>query len=460
MLSYAALSLIGTALACRQKQQPSPTTKPAESTALPSVTPSPTISAAPTPATTATPAPIQQVTVTIDAIENCFTDFAITQSALFTETSGINVTWRSVVPWKDYQAAIASRAAAGDLDIIQAPIGLAVQAWARFGYLRALNAYVLPTNPATRGIFPGAISACSYHNQLYGLPFAASPGDCLLLYNPALFTEAALDMPTNAWTLDDLVSAASNLNRLDALGHLKQYGYIPQYHLPSYLVMLRLFGIELLDENADMTPANTLYPILGWYQSMLHERLVFPRPYELTYNPSFLFHQGQAAMLRLSFGRLTELSQELEWVQAVLMPPLRQNGQHGGCITGLASCVTVNSPRPLESIAWCQFLADAETGVRMFEHGCGVPGCQAASWQDPRVVRRFPISAACSNLAMLAFPEPVPLNLRQSELYQAWLSSGEAFWNGRVSSEQFADAFFAAGKRIINQPELDSKEQL
>lgn len=372
------------------------------------------------------------------------------------------IVWKSITPWNDYPSLVARKVAAGDLDLIQAPIGLVVRAWARFGLIRPLDSLLVPLAETIGDIFTGAIQACTNDGKLYGIPFVASPGENLLLYNRSKFDAAGLPFPRSTWTLDDLVNAAQELNVLNDNAHPDQFSYIPHYDLPGMLSALRTFGADLITAEGTESPTvSTLLAMLQWYHSLVYERQVFPKPFELAGGPLATFRQGKAAMIRQSFGTLADMSTpDADWLGATLWPSHPQTGARGASLSGLAFCLAVSSPQPSASIEWCKYLSNSENGVRMFSEGCSAPGCRASSWQEPSVMRRFPISSENAKIAIQARPEPVPWNLRQTEIYRAWQLYSESLWYDRITPEECAAGFVQACQKILELPALTSQDQL
>lgn len=464
LLVQASLWTLSLSVSCRRA--PIPVLLPTASPAVgitPTATPSPTQTPKPKPTPGVTLAPPGKVELNIDAVDCCWTRFAQTVTPLFEERfPTLRIVWKSITPWNDYPSLVARKAATGDLDLIQAPIGLVVRAWARFGLIRPLDSLLVPLADTLGDIFTGAIQACTNDGKLYGIPFVASPGENLLLYNRSKFDAAGLALPRSTWTLDDLVESAQKLNLMNDRAHPDQFGYIPHYDLPGVLCALRTFGTDLITSEGTKSPTVTsLLAVLQWYHSLVYERQVFPKPYELSEGPLAAFRQGKAGMIRQSFGTLADLAtSDADWLGATLWPSHPQTGARGAYISGLAHCLAVSSPQPSASIEWCKYLASTENGVRMLSEGCGAPGCRASSWQEPSVIRRFPISGESAKIAVLARPEPVPWNLRQTEIYRAWQLYSEALWFDRVSPEECATGFVQACQKILELPALTSQDQL
>ena len=75
-------------------------------------------------------------------------------------------------------------------------------------------------------------------------------------------------------------------------------------------------------------------------------------------------------------------------------------------------------------------------------------------------MRRFPISSESAKIAIQARPEPVPWNLRQTEIYRAWQLYSESLWYDRITPEECAAGFVQACQKILELPALTSQDQL
>lgn len=462
LLLQASLWTLSLGISCRRiaTPVPLPTSSPAPGI-TPTATFSPTQTPRPQPTQGVTLAPPGKIDLVIDAVDCSWTRFGQTVSPLFEESfPTIHIVWRSVISWNDYPSLVTRQAAAGDLDIIQAPIGLMVRAWARFGLIRPLDSLLVPLAETIDDIFSGAIQACTNGGKLYGVPFVASPGENLLLYNRSIFEAAGLELPQSTWTLDDLVYTAYKLYLLNAKTP-DQFGYVPQYGLPSMLCPLRTFGTDLTNAEGTSPEISSLLPVLEWYHSLVYESQVFPKPYELIEGPLATFRQGKAAMIRQSFGTLFDMATpDADRFGATLWPSHPQTGARGTYISGLAYCLSSHSPQPSASIEWCKFISSTENGVRMLGEGFNAPGCRISSWNEPSVVRRFPIANESAKIAIETRPEPVPWNLRQTQVYRAWQLYSESLWYNRITPQECAAGFVQACNKILEMPAITSQDQL
>jgi ABC-type glycerol-3-phosphate transport system substrate-binding protein len=367
---------------------------------------------------------------------------------------GIDVQFYRIATWNAYSRLVPELAAAGTLDVVEAPIGLMVKAWARFGYLQPLNPLIPLTGRLVGDIFPGAIEASRAFGSLFGLPYVASTGESLLIYNPELFDAANIAHPNAGWYLDDLVNAALALNRLDAVKQLSQYGFLPELELPGALTWLELFGIELLNRiPGKAASAEELMALFSWFENIQREHRVFARPIDIPGTPVELLTENTAAMVQASLGTQVSLS-SLRRYPAILLPRYSSKGNYGVYIKGLAYCLAKSSPRPSLSLEWCRYMSSAENGIGMLHEGCILPGSRLGSWKDATVNQDFPISIISASLALEYPPEPVPMNLRQQEIYDTWQAITQPFWQGQMTAEECAAVLASAMQVVLDKPSL------
>ncbi|MHB9034340.1 MAG: extracellular solute-binding protein, partial [Anaerolineae bacterium] len=237
LLSQAGLFVSALVSACRSQAAPTPLRSITSLSPYPSSTPKPTSTPQPSSEAATPISTASSVAITIDMVDSCFARYAQRQASAFSELYGVDLEFRYASSWDEYLRTVPQSAAAGILDILEIPLGLLVKAWSHYGYLRPLNPLLnLATNPLG-DIFPGALEGCTVSGALYGFPYAAGPGECLLGYQPDRFDALGLAYPSDNWTLAELAETAQALNAVDSLGHLALYGYTPEYALPGFITI-------------------------------------------------------------------------------------------------------------------------------------------------------------------------------------------------------------------------------
>ena len=109
------------------------------------------------------------------------------------------------------------------------------------------------TRPAAKldDYYPSVLQTAQFSGKTYGLPWIAQP--VMLYYNPKLFADAGVALPTDAWTWDDFKSAAAKLTR-DTNGDGKPDVYGTAFNgWPPVQMFIWQAGGDIL--NADRTQA-------------------------------------------------------------------------------------------------------------------------------------------------------------------------------------------------------------
>ncbi len=132
--------------------------------------------------------------------------------------------------------------------------------------------------------------------KAYGIPIWG--GDCLVIYNKAVFREAGVDDPERDWTFADFLAKCQDLTAdVDKDGRTDRYGFL----VPGWLYWLPFhygFGATYLD------PTRTKWTLWGhdalesftFWQDLRHTYHVAPRRDELTESGSTAFMTGRVAM--------------------------------------------------------------------------------------------------------------------------------------------------------------------
>ena len=132
-----------------------------------------------------------------------------------------------MVPQNQYENKIRMMLAGGevgDIICIDAPnIGY----YAEMNALEPLNGYW--DKKDFDDLVGSAQEAMQWKGNIWAAPL--NEANCVLYYNKEMFKQAGLVAPTklaDAWSLDELLSAAKKLTKADALGNVEVYGLFPQ----------------------------------------------------------------------------------------------------------------------------------------------------------------------------------------------------------------------------------------
>lgn len=127
-------------------------------------------------------------------------------------------------PWNDFKKKVKLQATSGDApDIFVTDSGF-VATMGGMGQVVDLSDFLnerINTEEYESTLFSGQDS----EGHVWGIPQGFSP--IAMIYNPALFEEAGLDVPDETWTYDDMFEAAKLLTKdLDGDGETDQYGLL------------------------------------------------------------------------------------------------------------------------------------------------------------------------------------------------------------------------------------------
>lgn len=367
-----------------------------------------------------TPSPRAQTVLIADVMDYGWTRLGQQMTPAFEELfPHLAIEWRAPTLWPDYPQHIATLAAAGQLgDIVEAPLGALLVAWARQGVTQPLDAAIEAENLDTDAFLGGPWRACRHDAAQVGLPFIAHPGPALLLYHSDAFRRAEIEPPASDWTLADLQEAALALT--------PPFGLALNVELPHAHAWLDLFGTTLLSADGRRCTLRSEAGLacLQWLQDQTQRHRTAPLPHQVVRGPLHMLQSSQVAMLRETFGTLMRLAPAREGespLKAALFPQRGEgSARRGALASGLAYAITRHSSLVREAMQWIKFMSSRETGVQMLLTGYGEPGCRCASWTDPRVLAAYPICGPLAEVADGAAPEPLPWNLDTAACMQAW----------------------------------------
>lgn len=144
----------------------------------------------------------------------------------------------------DHLAAMQELASAADVIPITSD-NLSVEA-TRAGYLRDLAPLANADASLNVADFvPAAYQSFQWDNALWALPVSIDA--VTLIYNPAAFDRAGLTYPNEAWTIDDLETAARALTEYDDNGNVSVPGLVT---LENAWLVRALYGRGLYDDTA------------------------------------------------------------------------------------------------------------------------------------------------------------------------------------------------------------------
>ncbi|MGC9360667.1 MAG: ABC transporter substrate-binding protein [Anaerolineae bacterium] len=385
------------------------------------------------------PAPEPPLTLTLDGMDHGWNALARRMAPAFQELfPGGRLTWRSIAPWPSYAERIAALAASGDLaDVIEAPLGTPLLLWAEQGILQPLDELLLAEGYDLQGVFPAALSQATHDDQLYGVPLAAHPGDCLILANADLVDTDAILAEDGTLRLDTSGLTQSGVQGTD-------YVLLDDLSLPAGFAVLGAFGAQWLNAWGTQPRLHTSASLkaLAWAAAIRREGIV-PPTWKMASTPESLFTTGQAAILRTSFTglwllhRLGRLPSHLHVGLMPVEPPADATAPVGP-MEGIAYGLTHACRNTSLALQWIKYMTTREMGVQMLLGGYGPPGARLAAWRDPRVLDHLPAYASLGERAAAIDAPPLPWNLATSACFHAWNLRLDALWDPEIPVKEWA----------------------
>ena len=120
-----------------------------------------------------------------------------------------------LIPQQSLTEKINTQLAANELPDVVRVQGLLVQGWIRQNAFTNLGALLSANGLAAGDFYPGPLAQFEWQGTIWGLPDTAAPE--VVFYNKDMFDAASLPYPTDAWTFEDMRTAAVLLT-LDAGG--------------------------------------------------------------------------------------------------------------------------------------------------------------------------------------------------------------------------------------------------
>lgn len=276
---------------------------------------------------------------------------------------------------------VTNELAGDDLPDVLRVQGLNVQQWIRREAFLDLTARI--PDPAA-DFFPGPVEQFAWDGRTWGVPDTASPE--VVFYNTAMFDAAGLDYPTDAWTYDDMRTAAIALT-IDAGGrHPGDAGFDPSsvrqwgwnggltYFWQNELV--RALGGDLC-RNADCTEMSFTDPAtaaaIEWWVSLVrddHAALYDPYGGSQTGVPGDPFLAGAAAMGSNGYFAVGQLNAAGTIAYDIVPPLLGTDGERHTPLSTNGYVIGASTAHPDE--AWA--LVTALTTPAFLESTWGRPG--------------------------------------------------------------------------------------
>lgn len=329
------------------------------------------------------------------------------------------------VPSAQWSEKIQIQAAGGSLaDAIWMPsIGMFGE-FSHKGLIVPLDEMVKGQNVDLTVYYKSAIGALTRQGKLFGIPWICHPGRTGLYYSKALFDAAQVKYPGDAWTYEDLATAAHSLTKSDG-GKTSQFGYLPGTDIWSYIEgPIRAFGADYLSPDGTKSTIDAPAAISSIQEGLANpigKDKVSPTPDAVEGGSAQMFVSKKLATFQSGYwgmSSLYQLAKDLPW--AVAPMPLQQGGKMGMFEVD-TNVVTKFAKDPTAAFMFCLFMGSKDAGIDIAKRG-SVPGARPDVWNAPELTSN-PNHVVFSKMMAEAAPLLLPANFRENEL-------GDAFQKG------------------------------
>jgi trehalose/maltose transport system substrate-binding protein len=282
--------------------------------------------------------------------------------------------------------------------------------FASAGWALALDEYFPAGERAD--FFPAAISACTFRNRIYGVPFWTSAG--LLYYRKDLLEKYGFQPPE---TWDQMVAQALEIVAGEQAANPALKGYSAQFKQYEGLVCnMQEFLLSNSGALLDVEAGTSLLHSSRNIDAVRYVRdaiigKVAPRGVLIYEEPEslHLFIQGHAVFHRnwpYAFGILNdaEKSRIAGKVDLTSLPGF-SGGKHTGTLGGWQFAISSFSRK--KHLAWefVQFMT-SERIQKLFAVGTAQPPARKSVYRDPEVLRRYPHFKRLADVFESADPRP------------------------------------------------------
>jgi multiple sugar transport system substrate-binding protein len=277
-----------------------------------------------------------------------------------------------------------------------------------------------------KGWFPDVIDIMKVDGKLFGLPYKGQILSAGFFYNISLFEKRGLPLPTDNWTLDDLVAAAQRLTER-AGNEITQYGYaVNSWGGEGHVAHLRATNGDAYSKDGKKATMDTpqVLETLQWYENLLQrERIMHPIA-----GAAASFVEGKVAMIGRTYFNfksvelLPKVGDRFKW-DGTMMPKHAKTGKRGGMFAGDAQSVARRTKAPDAAFELLKWLTDKEMGVALGlqTRGSTTLGGRPDVWADPRILNhpQMPRKAQETQLKSvqeIKEPYSAPANFRAPEV--------------------------------------------
>jgi ABC-type glycerol-3-phosphate transport system substrate-binding protein len=344
-------------------------------------------------------------------------------------------------PWGDYFTKLQTLWASGDKQSVPDVMFLfPVPRYAADGVLENLDPWIQKNNIQVNDYWPALLESVKHNNSVYGLP--RDIGLEVLYYNKAIFDEAGVAYPTDAWTWDDLKAAAQKLTVVEGGGRVKRYALGMEGG--KYSLWMNQNKASILDDMTNpskctMTDPQSVAAIKFFADLMSQNQAMRDANLSQSGGDAAVFQSGQAAMIVQNASRISAFN-EAGLSYDVAPVPIPQGGQRAASAGGAAWAMSSSSANKEAAWTFLSWLQSTNGGQRLYtESGEIFPALQSTAkseaflkaQQPPQNRQAFLTEGENARVGRFGyFPE-------WSELEDSVITAGlQKVWAGEATPEQ------------------------
>lgn len=228
-------------------------------------------------------------------------------------------------PWNDFSKKISAQIAGGTAPDVWFQENATILGYGAMGAAENLAPYIEKDLIASD--YADTLYAAKVGDNVWGVPHGVNA--VALAYNKKVFTDAGVDFPTNDWTYQDMIDAATKLTQdTDGDGKTDIYGFLTGGSITiGWYPWVRSAGGRALDaslENAVFDDEKSVQGIQAWYDTVYKQKVSPTLTEQNDMGKSFtIFGNNKAAMMFLQYseaaGQLNANFPDLEY-DTVMIP--------------------------------------------------------------------------------------------------------------------------------------------
>lgn len=230
-----------------------------------------------------------------------------------------------------------------------------------------------------KDFYPEIIERFTVDGKLYAMPRDTAPFACVY-YNKKLFDEAGLKYPTDDWNVNDMLSAARKLTKVDPEGRVIQYGF----YAWAWQNFVYAFGGSLVDDVRHPTrctlDSKESIEGLQFYADLINKYGVHPSSIAMTnlaMGVQGMFMTGRLAMFSSGIWETPGLRKIDGFDWDVVMFPKGPKGVRGFGTGGSGYCILKSTAHPKESYEVIKALTGRDAEMLLAETGLAQPAMTA-----------------------------------------------------------------------------------